>query len=35
MHKENIRCINFNNNGNLLASGSDDNKIILWNMELN
>ena len=29
MHKDTIKCIDFNFDGGLLASGSDDNTIIL------
>ena len=30
MHKKKINCIDFNNDGSLLASASEDNTIILW-----
>ena len=29
MHKDTINCIDFNCDGSILASGSDDNTIIL------
>ena len=31
MHKDTINCIDFNCDGSILASGSVDNTIILWN----
>ena len=34
-HVGSVNSISFNNNGKILASGSDDKKIILWNLEIN
>ena len=33
MNKDIISCANFNNDGSILASGSKDNAIILWNFD--
>ena len=33
-HMESVNSISFNNNGKMLASGSDDS-IILWDLEIN
>ena len=32
-HKGEVNSVCFNNNGKILCSGSNDNKIKLWNME--
>ena len=34
-HVESVNSISFNNNGTILASGSDDRTIILWDLEIN